>query len=370
MQHISEILKIIEGGVRLNSNQVASYAQLLAEKLKKEGYERQASSILKKVNSSSNSEEYSPSSGAKTMGFGMPVDKDSRLSLGDESWPDINNCQVQLAKGVTETVQEFLQFIEKSFLLSEAGVGISPSMLIYGPPGCGKTQLANYVAASLELPLITARCDTIISSFLGSTAKNIRNLFDHAASRPCVLFLDEFDAIAKARDDQQEIGELKRVVVSLLQNIDSLPDDTIIIAATNHESLLDPAIWRRFDYKIKVGEPDDEARLRLFEQFLSVYAPKNLKLAASISQGLSGSIIEQVCKASIREALVADQRKVNLDSLILRIIKELYGETLALPISNEEKAIILRDKNKKLFTMSRLSSLLGMSIGKISKTVT
>lgn len=370
MQHISEILKIIEGGVRLNSSQVVSYAQLLAEKLKNEGCERQASSVLKKLSVKNGMEGYSPSAGANSMGLGMPVDKDSRLSLGDESWPDLRDCQVQLVSSVKETVAEFLRFIEKSSLLSEAGVGVSPSMLIYGPPGCGKTQLAKYVAASLELPLITARCDTIISSFLGSTAKNIRNLFDHAASRPCVLFLDEFDAIAKARDDHQEIGELKRVVVSLLQNIDALPDDTIVISATNHESLLDPAVWRRFDYKLKMSEPDEEVRLRLFEQFLSGYAPKNLKLAVDISQGLSGSIIEQVCKASIRKALVDGRSKILLDDLILRIIKELHSDTLSLPVSDEEKAVLLRGKDKKLFTMTRLSNLLGMSVGKISKTVT
>lgn len=369
MQHISEILKIIEGGVRLNSNQVISYSQLLAEKLKKEGDERQALSIMKKLNLAGPTDSFVPSSTGSANGASIPLDKDSRLSLGDESWPSLTEHQIQLTKGVQDSIEEFLNFIEKAALLSEAGVGVSPSMLIYGPPGCGKTQLAKYVSASLGLPLITARCDTIISSFLGSTAKNIRNLFDHAASRPCVLFLDEFDAIAKARDDQHEIGELKRVVVSLLQNIDSLPDDTVIIAATNHEGLLDPAIWRRFDYKIKISEPDEETRIRLFKQFLGSYCPKNFKLAVDVSAGLSGSAIEQLCKASIREAVLSGKKQVDIDKLIIRLIKDKYNEILTLPITKEEKAILLRKEDKKLFTMSRLSNLLGMSLGKISKTV-
>src|SRR4029077_10470965 len=108
-----------------------------------------------------------------------------------------------------------------------------PSLLIYGPPGCGKTQLARHVAEELHLPLLTARVDTIVSSYLGNTSKNIRSLFEHAMARPCVLFLDEFDAIAKLRDDQHELGELKRVVISLLQNIDALDSSITLIPATD-----------------------------------------------------------------------------------------------------------------------------------------
>src|SRR5579863_3140015 len=130
-------------------------------------------------------------------------------------------------------------------------------MLIAGPPGTGKTLLAGHIAAQLNRPLYTVRLDSVISSLLGDTAKNIRSFFDFVPIRGGILFLDEMDAIAKLRDDRQELGELKRVVNTVIQGLDSLDDHAVVIAATNHPQLLDSAIWRRFPYKIELGAPND-----------------------------------------------------------------------------------------------------------------
>ncbi len=148
-------------------------------------------------------------------------------------------------------VNAFVSYLGKKDELNALNIPINPTLLLFGPPGTGKSKLAANIAARVGLPLVTARADALISSYLGSTSKNIRSLMEYAKSEPCVLFLDEFDSIAKARDDKNEIGELKRVVVSLLQNIDTLKD-TIVIAATNHAHLLDPAIGRRFHYKMEL----------------------------------------------------------------------------------------------------------------------
>ena len=128
-------------------------------------------------------------------------------------------------------------------------------MLLYGPPGCGKSRLARYTARKLGLELYVARLDGLISSYLGSTSKNIRALFEFASRTPCVLFLDEFDAIAKLRGDTQELGELKRVVNSFIQNLDTLGTQSVVLAATNHEVLLDAAVWRRFSYRLELSYP-------------------------------------------------------------------------------------------------------------------
>jgi AAA+ superfamily predicted ATPase len=117
--------------------------------------------------------------------------------------------------------------------------------------------------------LVIARFDAIVSSLLGNTAKNIRKIFEFADNKPCILFLDEFDAIAKARDDQYELGELKRVINSLLQNIDSFAKQNILIAATNHPELLDKAIWRRFNTVIEIGLPQEGEIIELIKTFTS-----------------------------------------------------------------------------------------------------
>ena len=116
---------------------------------------------------------------------------------------------------------------------------------------------------------MVARLDGIVSSLLGSTAKNLRKIFQYASSMPCILFLDEFDAIAKARDDNHELGELKRVINSLLQNIDELPSSCVLLAATNHPDLLDKAVWRRFFMKLEVEIPDKDAIVKIVTSQLS-----------------------------------------------------------------------------------------------------
>ncbi|MBV3966614.1 ATP-binding protein, partial [Bacteroides fragilis] len=108
-----------------------------------------------------------------------------------------------------------------------AGLNIRKSLLLYGAPGCGKTSIAHYISEKTGLPLVVSRLDAIVSSLLGSTAKNLSRIFSYVNSMPCILLLDEFDALAKARDDNHELGELKRVINSLLQNIDSMSPSTV-----------------------------------------------------------------------------------------------------------------------------------------------
>ena len=364
---------MFSGRLRIKGNitQVSTYASLLADKLEKEGLERQAKNIRSKINSSLSSiQSFNTASlnGGNINNF-LPVDGDSRLTLGDETRPQLIDNNVLFNIYVQNQIDEFLTFINKSNLLENEGVGIAPSMLIYGPPGCGKTILANYIAAKLELPLITARCDTLISSYLGSTSKNLRSLFDHVASRPCVFFLDEFDALAKARDDQHELGELKRVVVSLLQNIDALPTSTILLAATNHHELLDPAVWRRFAYRVQIPLPDKSLRELLIKQFLGKYAPKNIKSVIEASYGMSGAVIKQACQSAIRSAILANKDIVEIDELVFKLIHNQYDEIISKDTPLDEKIRKLRELNPKLFTGAKLASLFNISSGKVSNII-
>jgi SpoVK/Ycf46/Vps4 family AAA+-type ATPase len=131
-------------------------------------------------------------------------------------------------------------------------------VLLAGPPGNGKTSLAEAIAEALAVPFFTVRYESMIGSFLGETAGRLKNVFDYARTTPCVLFFDEFDAVGKERGDTHETGEIKRVVTSLLMQIDELPTYVVVIAATNHGELLDRAVWRRFELRLSLPAPNEK----------------------------------------------------------------------------------------------------------------
>ena len=206
---------------------------------------------------------------------------------------------VESLDALTGRVEGLLREWTSEAALREVGVSPTRSLLIYGPPGSGKTITAHYIAVRLGLPLVVARIDGLISSFLGTTARNIANLFDFANRYACVLLLDEFDALAKLRDDPQEIGEIKRVVNTLLQNLDQRRNFGITIAITNHDRLLDPAVWRRFETHLQLGEPDEAARESLIARFLQPLEPpaSTLRVFSYCLAGCTGADIERVCTA-------------------------------------------------------------------------
>ena len=241
-----------------DKRKIINYSTRLAQRIKAEGDEQLAQCILEQLQSCS--PQKAVTADAMRM---IPLDADSKLQIVEVIPENQTRTNIVLPDNVSKQVCEFIEIIKHGEALEKAGIGIQKTMLLYGKPGCGKTSIAHYISEQSHLPLIVARIDGIVSSLLGSTAKNIRKIFDYAASMPCILFLDEFDAIAKARDDNQELGELKRVINSLLQNIDKLPSSCVLIAATNHPDLLDKAVWRRFITKIEVGMPDDEDRQKI-----------------------------------------------------------------------------------------------------------
>ena len=160
-------------------------------------------------------------------------------------------------------------------------------LLLAGPPGNGKTSLAEALAYELALPLFTVRYDAVVTSYLGETAQRLRRLFDFVRTEPCVLFFDEFDAIARERGEIHETGEIKRVVTTLLLQLDDLPSYCVVICATNHPELLDRATWRRFEFRLELGHPTSKQMISFFADHLALldgrsgYTAKNLFEAVS-----------------------------------------------------------------------------------------
>lgn len=316
----TEIVKIIEGGLVNDKEKVINYATVLANNLEKQG----ELSLAKKIRSTLTQKK-----GALTAldSFATkPVDAESRMDIVEVSYPQVDAAQIVLSKYTQEAIYNFIESYNRRDVLLKSGFDASNSLLLYGPPGCGKTTVAQFISSITGLPLVTARLDGLVSSLLGSTAKNIRKIFDYASRRECILFLDEFDVVAKLRDDKNELGELKRVVNSLIQNIDTFSNDSILIAATNHQELLDPAIWRRFTTVITLDRPQkEEIKQLLFvilngksTNFLAV--PKKLDFIEAALVGLSHSDIKTIIFNAMRGVILSDRDCLtNCD-----VLKEIY----------------------------------------------
>lgn len=155
-------------------------------------------------------------------------------------------------------VQQLIEEQQRASLLRSHSLEPRHSVMLVGPPGNGKTSLAEAVAESLAVPFFVVRYEAMIGSFLGETASRMKRVFDYARTTPCVLFFDEFDTVGKERGDTHETGEIKRVVTSLLMQIDDLPSYVVILAATNHSELLDRAVWRRFQLRLSLPVPSQK----------------------------------------------------------------------------------------------------------------
>lgn len=280
----------------------------------------------------------------RTSGYSetLPTDPKSRFPLVEEhSWP-VN--PIFLEEDLKNTFDAFIADVSNYEKLLVHGLTGKTNLLMSGPPGTGKTLVAGHIAAKLGRPMYVVRLDSLVSSLLGDTAKNIRSVFDFVPAKNGILFLDEFDAIAKLRDDKHELGELKRVVNTLIQAIDSLDDKAIVIAATNHSGLLDPAIFRRFPYKMSFCSPEEDLRKHLWSHFLYRDNGDDLIVAAlaKISFSLSGADIESISISARRASLLADK---DLD--ILNIVKQIALTKSALNTNDFE--IQPKHENKKDF---------------------
>jgi len=171
-----------------------------------------------------------------------------------------------LPDDVTSTCRDLIEEHHRRDLLRSHNMEPRHRVLLIGPPGNGKTTLAECLARELMVPLIVIRYEGIIGSYLGETASRLRRLFDHVRIRPCLLFFDEFDTLGKERGDIHDTGEIKRVVSSLLLQIDDLPPHVIVVTATNHSELLDRAVWRRFQVRIELPPPRPAQIRKYFER--------------------------------------------------------------------------------------------------------
>lgn len=238
----------------------------------------------------------------------LPTEADSTHPLVDiDIVPEADG--LVLDQAVMSQLEEIIAERERAEELHRAGIGPTRTVLLSGPPGVGKTMAARWLAREMELPLVSLDLSSVVSSYLGTSGRNIKSVLDYAKSGPCVLLLDEFDAIAKKRDDDADIGELKRIVNVILVELDRWPDTSLLVAATNHPQLLDSAAERRFDRSLALDLPGADQRRSILQHLATGAGDVDKRILASVvelTEGTTSSDLTRLWLMARRRAILTD----------------------------------------------------------------
>lgn len=291
----------------------------------------------------------------------VPVDLESRLQL--LRIEDVPTLEVEpiWEPGVRRFLEQILSERRHFDELTKQGLAPTRSIIFTGPPGVGKTLAARWIAHELRRPLLTLDLSAVMSSFLGRTGANVRHVLDYAKGVDGVLLLDELDSIAKRRDDATDVGELKRLVTVLLQEIDDWPATGLLIAATNHAGLLDPAVWRRFEMRIEFPMPTDSSVRQAIDRFLGQNKASSAwhEVLAVALRGMSFSDIEREVLLARRSAVI---RSAPLEDVLSEVIQNRVE-----PLPRKERGQIAMWLTEAGISQRQVHELTGVSRDTIRK---
>lgn len=382
MEHFNIIQALCRSALSNPSSAIIHQVERLRDELKKDGNLKEAKSLSALLSSVSKTTDMAPSRIQRSFVFEgeeltpqtlVPVDKESSAPLAEVIFK--NNLPTEpplFSENVSAAVNSVLSEWQNYDKLIEIDAQPARSCLIHGEPGTGKTHLAMWIAGQINMPVVLARLDGLMSSFLGTSSRNISNLFSFVSRYKCVLLLDEFDAIAKLRDDPQEVGEIKRVVNTLLQNLDVRSKIGFTIGITNHENLLDPAIWRRFDVQIEIPKPTPNVMVDLLQKFLTplTFDDNQINFLAWAIENSSGADAESLIKW-LKKSVVLNEDSNLVDHIrkfsilnsarINSIRRDLLSNT-----DDNLIAALIEDKHFS-FKQKDIASLLGIAPSTLSK---
>ena len=256
----------------------------------------------------------------------VPMDSDRKTPLLSIRTPDRYFDDIVLDTRTYTVLRRVIAEVRGWEILETHGLTPTHRLLFCGPSGCGKTECAQVIAAELALPMLYVRFDSVVSSLLGETAANLRKVFDYANRGPWVVFFDEFDAIGRSRDDATEHGEIKRVVNSFLQLLDSFSGRSLVIAATNFEQVLDPAIWRRFDDVLRFELPDQKGlETLMMKRFRPLRTTKSqIRILVEAISGSSFAEAERVCLDARKRCALAGISKLRDEDIQVALERFYY----------------------------------------------
>ena len=301
------ILDLVSAGLEANKTRVELVTVALARFLRKEN-PKLASDLNEII------DQFTVSRGVMVRGNmqPLPVDSESQMEMAEIIKPEVEDIVPILNPEIESKIDDFLEERKSVSRLLQMGIRPSNSILLHGRPGSGKTMLARSIAKRLNKDLVKLDLSTTISSYLGKTGSNIKKVLNYARQTGSVLLLDEFDAIAKRRDDISDLGEIKRVVNVLLIELENWPVSSVLIATTNHPELLDKAIWRRFDHVIELDSLDTSNRVKLLDgEFRSFFEDTSDQSLPA----LAAEILKELSPADLLKFTSSTKRKVVLKQI-------------------------------------------------------